>query len=56
MHTEDFYHKLVAIEEQEDVWFDRLVNYNENTFEIVCQKKYLNDEKYMAERNGRGKV
>lgn len=43
-HTEDFYNKLVAIEEQEDIWFDRLDHYKENTFEIVCQKKYLNQQ------------
>ena len=43
-HTEDFLRKLVAIEEQEDIWFDRLDHKKENTFEIVCLKKYL-DEK-----------
>lgn len=40
-HTEEFYNKLVLIEEQEDVWFNRLDHYKENTFEIVCLKKYL---------------
>lgn len=41
LHTESFYQKLVHIEEQEDIWFTRLDHYKENTFEIVCQKKYL---------------
>ncbi|MBR5443783.1 MAG: RraA family protein [Paludibacteraceae bacterium] len=40
-HTEEFYQKLVHIEEQEDIWFNRLDHYKENTFEIVCLKKYL---------------
>lgn len=40
-HTKDFYNKLVGIEEQEDIWFNRLDHYKENTFEIVCLKKYL---------------
>lgn len=41
LHTEDFYQKLVKIEEQEDVWFNRLDHYKESTFDIVCLKKYL---------------
>lgn len=40
-HTEEFYQKLVFIEEQEDIWFNRLDHYKENTFEIVCLKNYL---------------
>lgn len=44
-HTEDFYQKLVKIEEQEDIWFSRLDHYKENTFEIVCLKKYLTEDK-----------
>lgn len=42
-HTEEFYRKLINIEEQEDVWFNRLDYYKENTFEIVCLKKYLDN-------------
>lgn len=42
-HTEEFYQKLVHIEEQEDIWFNRLDHYKENTFEIVCLKKYLKE-------------
>lgn len=42
-HTEEFYNKLIAIEEQEDIWFDRLDRKKENTFEIVCLKKYLKE-------------
>lgn len=41
MHTEDFLKKIEAMEEQEDIWFDRLDRKHENTFEIVCEKKYL---------------
>lgn len=41
LHTEDFFQKLIHIEEQEDIWFNRLDQYKENTFEIVCLKKYL---------------
>lgn len=40
-HTKDFYQSLVRMEEQEDIWFNRLDHYKENTFEIVCLKKYL---------------
>lgn len=39
--TELFLSKLESIENQEDVWFDRLDHYKENTFEIVCKKNYL---------------
>lgn len=41
-HNEEFLNKLIAIEEQEDIWFDRLDHYKENTFDIVCLKTYLN--------------
>ena len=44
-HDENFYQKLEAIEEQEDIWFERLDRFKENTFEIVCLKKYL-EKKY----------
>lgn len=49
--TEEFLEKLHFMEDQEDIWFDRLDHYKENTFQIVCQKKYLNDEAYMRRRN-----
>lgn len=39
-HTEEFYEKLVAIEEQEDIWFDCLDRKKWDTFDIVCQKRY----------------
>lgn len=44
----DMLQKLQHIEDQEDIWFDRLNHYKESTFEIVCEKKYLNDEIYMS--------
>ena len=43
-HTQEFLEKLMKIEEQEDIWFERLDRYKENTFEIVCLKTYLNQE------------
>lgn len=42
--NEDFYAKLEAIEAQEDIWFERLDHYKENTLDIVCLKTYLNDQ------------
>ena len=48
--TEDFLTKLYHIEDQEDIWFDRLDHYKESTFEIVFKKKYLQDEVYMSIR------
>lgn len=49
--TEEFLNKLHHMEDQEDIWFDRLDHYKENTFEIVCKKAYLQDEAYMQRRN-----
>lgn len=43
LHTEEFLQKLKKIEEQEDIWFDRLDRKKESTFDIVCLKKYLNE-------------
>lgn len=48
--NEEFLGKLIQIEEQEDIWFDRLDYYKENTFQIVCKKEYLSDDKYMKYR------
>lgn len=44
LHTEDFLQKLHHIEDQEDIWFDRLDHYKENTFQIVCLKEYLKNK------------
>lgn len=38
--TEEFYHKLEAIEEQEDIWFDCIDRKKWDTFDTVCLKKY----------------
>lgn len=43
LHTQEFLDRLKAIEEQEDIWFYRLDRKCENTFEIVCEKKYLKE-------------
>lgn len=44
LHTEEFLQKLHHIEDQEDIWFDRLDHYKENTFQIVCLKEYLKNK------------
>ena len=49
-HNDVLLDSLKEIENQEDIWFDRLDHFKENTFEIVCQKKYLKDELYMERR------
>ena len=49
--TEKFLLRLHEIEVQEDIWFDRLNHYKESTFDIVCKKKYLQDDVYMSRRN-----
>lgn len=48
--NEEFLAGLHHIEDQEDIWFDRLDHYKESTFEIVCEKKYLQDDVYMSRR------
>ncbi len=49
--TDEFLDKLHFIEDQEDIWFDRLDHYKESTFDIVCKKMYLQDNVYMDIRN-----
>ena len=46
----DFLNSLYCIGKQEKIWFDRLEHYNENTYEIVCEKKYLKDKFYMDKK------
>ena len=38
--TEDFYQKLEAIEQQEDIWFNCIDFRKWDTFDTVCLKKY----------------
>lgn len=45
LHTEDFYHKLEAIEAQEDIWYDCIDRRKWSTFKTICLKEYLNDDK-----------
>ena len=40
--TEDMLQKLIAIEEQEDIWFDCIDRRKWDTFDTVCLKKYKN--------------
>jgi len=48
--NEELLLRLHKIEDQEDIWFDRLDHYKESTYEIVCKKKYLEDKDYMRTR------
>lgn len=48
--TEEMLYKLHDIENQEDIWFDRLNHFKESTFDIVCKKTYLADKEYMRIR------
>lgn len=41
--TEEFYGKLEAIEEQEDIWFDCIDRRKWDTFDTVCLKKYKDE-------------
>jgi regulator of RNase E activity RraA len=48
--NEEMLTKLQGIENQEDIWFDRLNHFKDSTFEIVCRKSYLDDKEYMKIR------
>lgn len=41
--TEDFYRRLVEIEEQEDIWFNCIDFRKWDTYDTVCLKKYRKD-------------
>ena len=43
--NEDFYRRLVEIEEQEDVWFNCIDFRKWETFDTVCLKKYRKSDK-----------
>lgn len=43
--NEEFYNKLIFIEEQEDIWFDCIDRRKWDTFDTVCLKKYKEDKK-----------
>ena len=49
--SQELLDSLHQIEDQEDIWFDRLDHFKESTFQIVCKKEYLKDELYMERRN-----
>jgi len=44
-HTKEFLEKIKFIEEQEDIWFDCIDRLKYSTYETVCIKKYLGDDK-----------
>lgn len=41
--TEEFYQKLVAIEEQEDIWYDCVDRKKWSTYKTICLKDYLKE-------------
>ncbi len=45
IQNEEFLQKLVDIEEQEDIWFDCIDRRKWNTFDVVCKKRYLEEDK-----------
>lgn len=42
--TEELFHKLEFMEEQEDIWFDCIDRLKWDTFDTVCLKKYKNKD------------
>lgn len=42
--TEAFYDKLVAIEEQEDIWYDCIDRRKWTTYKTICLKDYLRED------------
>lgn len=46
--TEEFLEKVIAIEEQEKMWFHCIDDLGWSTYDTVCLKKYK-DKKYLAE-------
>lgn len=45
LHTSKFLKKLIAIENQEDIWFECLNHKKWDTYDIVCLKKYLEKDR-----------
>ncbi|MBQ8261312.1 MAG: hypothetical protein IJZ00_03400 [Lachnospiraceae bacterium] len=41
--TEEFYAKLLFIEEQEDIWYDCIDRRKWSTFRTICLKDYSNE-------------
>lgn len=41
--TEEFYHKLEFIEEQEDIWYDCIDRRKWSTYKTICLKEYLKE-------------
>lgn len=41
--TEEFYRRLVAIEEQEDIWYDCIDRRKWSTYKTICLKAYLKE-------------
>ena len=43
--NEDFYNKLIEIEKQEDIWYECVDARKWSTFDTVCMKRYMNNNK-----------
>ena len=43
-HTSEFYQKLIAIEHQEDTWYECIDQRKWSTYKTICLKEYLNDK------------
>ncbi|MCI9009555.1 MAG: RraA family protein [Lachnospiraceae bacterium] len=46
--TEEFYKKLIAIEEQEDIWYDCIDRRKWSTYDTICLKKYLQEKEFKS--------
>ena len=42
--SEEFYNKLIAIEEQEDIWYDCIDRKKWSTYRTICLKEYLEEK------------
>ena len=42
--SEEFYNKLVEIEEQEDIWYDCIDRRKWSTYKTICLKEYLKEK------------
>jgi len=49
--TEEFYRKLIAIEEQEDIWYDCIDRRKWSTYKTICLKEYMNDKNDVISSN-----
>lgn len=48
--TEEFFDKIKAMEEQEDIWYDCIDRRKWSTFRTICKKEYLNESERKFKR------